>query len=194
MSADQSSMLWGEFASGGWHLVARADVGERRTLLVAKDRASAPTVKRLNERELCAMQLAIMGHSTKYIAYEIGVAVSTASVLVASVIRKLGLQSRVELVEIFGPAWRVSPIDIRADTCELAELAYVRFDVPRRMLEPPSCLTLAERDVVRGVLSARSNAEIARSRRTSVRTVANQLRAVYQKLGISGRSQLLTAC
>jgi DNA-binding CsgD family transcriptional regulator len=59
---------------------------------------------------------------------------------------------------------------------------------------PTVGLTCAERQVVLGVLSDKSNAEIAQTRRVSVRTVANQLRAVYQTLGVSGRSELICAC
>lgn len=51
-------------------------------------------------------------------------------------------------------------------------------------------LTGAERDVVRGVLAGWSNARIARERNSSPRTVANQLAAIYRKLGISSRREL----
>jgi DNA-binding NarL/FixJ family response regulator len=51
-------------------------------------------------------------------------------------------------------------------------------------------LTRAERAVARGVLSGWSNAEIARRRRSSPRTVANQLASIYRKLGVSSRAEL----
>ncbi len=77
---------------------------------------------------------------------------------------------------------------------ELDGETYAVFELPLRRLEPPPCLTAAEREVVLGVLNHCSNAEIASARRTSVRTVANQLRAVYGKLGISGRAELIESC
>lgn len=58
----------------------------------------------------------------------------------------------------------------------------------------PDSLTLAERDVVEQVLQGGSNADIARARGTSVRTVANQLSAVFRKLGVQSRSQLARLC
>jgi DNA-binding NarL/FixJ family response regulator len=54
---------------------------------------------------------------------------------------------------------------------------------------PPE-ITEAERDVIRAVLRGDSNREIAARRRTSVRTVANQLRSIFGKLGIVSRAEL----
>jgi DNA-binding CsgD family transcriptional regulator len=51
-------------------------------------------------------------------------------------------------------------------------------------------LTDAERDVVRRALAGISNAEIARARKTSARTVANLLARSYRKLGVSSRREL----
>lgn len=51
-------------------------------------------------------------------------------------------------------------------------------------------LTAAEQEVVQLVVDGRSNREIAARRGTSVKTVANQLRAVYEKLGIHSRFEL----
>lgn len=52
-------------------------------------------------------------------------------------------------------------------------------------------LSRAEREVVDLVLEGCSNAEVAERRRTSAHTVANQLKAVFRKLGCSGRSELV---
>jgi DNA-binding CsgD family transcriptional regulator len=54
-----------------------------------------------------------------------------------------------------------------------------------------NALSDAERSVVRLVLERRSNAEIARIRTTSARTVANQLSMVLHKLKVNGRSGIL---
>jgi DNA-binding CsgD family transcriptional regulator len=51
-------------------------------------------------------------------------------------------------------------------------------------------LTLAERDVVAAVLSGSSNRAIARARGRSPRTVANQVAAVFRKLGVGSRAEL----
>jgi DNA-binding CsgD family transcriptional regulator len=52
-------------------------------------------------------------------------------------------------------------------------------------------LTLAESDVVALLSSGSSNREIAAHRGTSVRTVSNQLAAIFKKLGLSSRNELV---
>lgn len=53
-------------------------------------------------------------------------------------------------------------------------------------------LTAAEKDVAARVAGGAPNAEVARARGTSVRTVANQLRAIYAKLGVCDRHELMS--
>ena len=57
----------------------------------------------------------------------------------------------------------------------------------------PDSLSPAERDVARRANEGQSVPEIARERHTSAHTVANQLRAIYAKLGISNRAGLMRA-
>lgn len=51
-------------------------------------------------------------------------------------------------------------------------------------------LTSAELTVARLVAAGATNAEIARERKTAVRTVANQVAAILAKLGVSGRRSI----
>ena len=52
-------------------------------------------------------------------------------------------------------------------------------------------LTPAERDVVQLVARGLTNRDIAARRRVSIHTVGNQLAAVYGKLGMSSRYELI---
>lgn len=72
------------------------------------------------------------------------------------------------------------------------EYAVLAFPLPE--LHPPEALTAAEAAVAIGVAEGWSNEEIAKSRGTSTNTVANQLRRIYERLGISGRAELLRCC
>jgi DNA-binding CsgD family transcriptional regulator len=162
-------------------------------VLARRNVMGAPADSPRPARAQRATLLAVLGSANKEIAAELGVATSTAWTLVVSAMRKLGLGSRVELVEVFGPIARGDGVGAsQRDSAGRED--FVVLDVPSRRLEPPACLTQAEREVVRGVLEQKSNAEIALERCTSINTVANQLRAVYTKLRISGRSQLLALC
>lgn len=51
-------------------------------------------------------------------------------------------------------------------------------------------LTRAEREVARLAASGLQNDEIARARGTTTSTVANQLGAIYRKLGVGSRFEL----
>jgi DNA-binding CsgD family transcriptional regulator len=57
--------------------------------------------------------------------------------------------------------------------------------------EWPTALSAAEREVAQLVLASQSDAAIARARGTSRRTVENQLRSIYRKLGVSSRWELV---
>ena len=56
--------------------------------------------------------------------------------------------------------------------------------------EAPRPLSPAEREVALLAVQGATNAAIARRRGTSDRTVANQLAAVFEKLGVHSRAEL----
>lgn len=47
-----------------------------------------------------------LGHTHKFIAYELGIAVSTVGAHLQSALRKLGLRSRADLVKLFAARLR----------------------------------------------------------------------------------------
>jgi DNA-binding CsgD family transcriptional regulator len=55
----------------------------------------------------------------------------------------------------------------------------------------PAALSPCERDIVTRLIEGASNREIARARGTSERTVANQLKRIYRKLGVFSRAELV---
>ena len=70
-----------------------------------------------------------------------------------------------------------------------AMLTYVVSDASRI---PP--LTDAEREVLHEIVDGRSNGEIATSRGTAPRTVANQVARIFQKLNVRSRAELAVRC
>lgn len=58
-------------------------------------------------------------------------------------------------------------------------------------LPMPESLTPAEQAVVRQIVDGQSNAVIALARGTSIRTVANQIAAIFEKVGVSSRAELV---
>lgn len=72
---------------------------------------------------------------------------------------------------------------------ELAGAHHLLVRLPPPAL-PARGLTPAERAVVEAALAGLSNADIARARSTSTRTIANQLSSAYKKLGVRSRGAL----
>jgi DNA-binding CsgD family transcriptional regulator len=67
------------------------------------------------------------------------------------------------------------------------------IDIPAQCAELPTGLTEAEREIVTLLLEGRSNQEIATLRGRSYRTVANQLAAIYRKLSVASRAELIAS-
>lgn len=82
------------------------------------------------------------------------------------------------------------PTGLRASRLSVGgeDLAVLSFDSPAPRI--PTSLTPAERDVLLRVLAGESNREIAAARGSSTSTVANQVAAVFRKLGVRSRAQL----
>lgn len=55
----------------------------------------------------------------------------------------------------------------------------------------PEALTESEQDVALQAFRGATNEEIARARGASIKTVCNQLEAIYRKLGVASRVELV---
>jgi DNA-binding NarL/FixJ family response regulator len=83
---------------------------------------------------------------------------------------------------------------LEASTFHVGQDEYVVFEFPLPAVEPMPELSVAEREIVGALVEGRSNKEIAKERGTSHRTVTNQLRSIYEKLGVTGRIELVRRC
>lgn len=84
------------------------------------------------------------------------------------------------------------PNDLQVDFIEVDGQELAVITLPARTHHASlTALSEAEREVVHAVLAGSSNADIAKLRGTSARTVANQLASIYTKLGISSRHELV---
>ena len=90
-----------------------------------------------------------------------------------------------------GPARIAPPTDLRGWELEVDGHVFVLFEWEATAPAEPAQLTLAERDVLRGILRGESNATIAERRGTKTGTVANQVAALFRRLGVRSRAELL---
>jgi DNA-binding CsgD family transcriptional regulator len=92
--------IWRGLVSGTWTLVEHFESDGRRYLLALKNTPETQNPKALTERERQAVHYATLGHSTKETAYALGISNETVAVHLWSAMKKLGVDSRVELLKL----------------------------------------------------------------------------------------------
>lgn len=190
--------LWAQVMAGQLALVARHDAAGLRLLAVERS-GSRLGVRGLTGQERRVALRSAAGQSLKVIAFELGLSLPAVSQHLARALPKLGMRDRLELAHLLGPE-SAEPSGPGAFPVPAGLEAHVMGDGADALLilsfalsepAPPSGLSLAEREVVRLASRGLSNAQIARERTTSVRTVANQLSSVFGKLRIGSRMELV---
>lgn len=71
------------------------------------------------------------------------------------------------------------------------EFVLLSWPTPARAPPGDELLTPAEHEVLALVVTGATNAQVARARGTSVRTVANQMARLFDKLGAGSRYELI---
>ncbi len=97
---EQAIAIWQGLVDGRWTLLDQFEKDGRRFLVATRNDPQLQSPRALTLRERQVLAYAALGHSTKLIAYELGLSVGTASAYLATGMRKLGLRSRVQLVNL----------------------------------------------------------------------------------------------
>lgn len=87
-----------------------------------------------------------------------------------------------------------TPIDLEVSRFELQGEEYALLEWPLKAQlarADVASLTIAEREVLALAVEGLSNAEIARRRRRSPCTIANQMAALFRRLGVRSRFELI---
>lgn len=166
-------------SEGSWRLIAEAGG------------PSPPPRGPLSPREYMVAIVAARGQPNKLIAHEIGLTVPTVTALLVRITRKLGLRTRTDLVRLFLARSLTSEKLARAKHAVRLEVDGRAFVVVPVSTMLPAMLTPSQCEIVRCLLHGSSNVEIAVQRKTSARTVANQLARVYRQLGVGSRYQVV---
>ena len=151
--------------------------------LLAFERVATPS---LTEREQAILSDACRGLANKEIAINQRISCSTASTTFRAAVRRLGFGEPLHFLCVVA-GLRAAPGTRRA--LQQAGRVLVTFH-DQALADAGQLLTKAEREVALQLLRGRSNGAIARARNTSPHTVANQLRAIYGKLGVGSRREL----
>jgi DNA-binding NarL/FixJ family response regulator len=191
--------LWSWLLSGKGRLASVSNEATTRTLTYDLACPRRPIHELL---ALSATCLASECGSTKEIAFILGLPFSTAAERVNTGLDLLGLRSRVELVLVTEVVWIAH---VRRDlACLLSQhtriavrphgAAGLRVSIAEPTW-PETCpvLTRAERAVVNRMLASESYNTIATAHGRAKRTIANQVRSTYTKLGVHDRAELARA-
>ena len=92
--------MWSALVTGRWSLVDRFERGGRRYIVARRNARTLRKPRALTARERAIVHLVGLGKPNKFVAYELGLAESTIATHLATAMRKLGAESRVELVRL----------------------------------------------------------------------------------------------
>jgi DNA-binding CsgD family transcriptional regulator len=99
---DEAMAIWSALFDGRWSVVDRTESDGRRFLLARRNPPGPPDPKALTQGERDVLACVARGHSNKYAGFLLGVAASTVSTRLDSALRKLGVASRREAIQMFG--------------------------------------------------------------------------------------------
>ncbi len=198
--------LWKLLVTGAVRIVDTFHTDQRCYLTLAAPATLGRAPRRLSARKVVTLQRILLGERQKSVALDCNLAASTIALTVAECLRTLGLDSRTarvpSLVVLAAHAsrgltdvldCRVSDFALPATEAGQNPRPYRVVSVARPDLDLGPALSAAEYAVARLLVEGKSYAEMALLRGTSVRTVANQVASVFQKVGVSGRSEFLSS-
>jgi DNA-binding CsgD family transcriptional regulator len=98
---DRALEMWQGLVEGRWTLVDRFERDGRRYVVAHPNEFTALGPPTLTDRERTVLTMAGAGHPLKLIAYELGLAAPTVSLLLQSGMKRIGIRSRAELVRVY---------------------------------------------------------------------------------------------
>jgi DNA-binding NarL/FixJ family response regulator len=189
------ALLWRELVHGISHIEDGFFTDDRCYLIL--EEANPPAVP-LEGRRLAILEAVLCGQGQKAVAIDLDLAPSTIALNARLGLQYLGLSckpSRVHpLLMVAAKAGSKSDGMLAGTLSRLAvgerELRVVALPRPDRRLF--KVLPPAELAVIRLLVEGYCYEEMARIRGTATRTVANQITAVFRRMRVSGRSELLS--
>jgi len=187
------SSVWQDLIDGRLRVSDAFFTRDRCFLVLVVPRGAVCT---LSGRRRLVLEKLLSGQNGKELSFELGVALSTISQDAKLALSQLGFDRTAGRVHpLLAMSARASMSGSlshgRAGWFGHANETYRVVGALRPDQQLGPVLPPAELAVVRGLVEGRNYKEIAESRGTSTRTVANQLAAAFRRLGVSGRCRLL---
>jgi len=189
-----AARLWNRLVAGDLVVFELFYTTERWLALLA-EREPARAVP---PRSRALLEPMLLGKSQKNTAYDNGLSTSTISMQAHRALAGLGISltpsKAPALLTLLARAGKGLDVP-RTRVCRFmhSSRSFLVLSVLRPELELAPQLPTAEYRVLCGLIEGASYAEIAAKRETSTRTVANQIASIFQRLRVSGRSELLAS-
>jgi DNA-binding NarL/FixJ family response regulator len=189
------ALVWRELLAGVELVVGELFSNTRCGLVLAPKRSGLDRSRAGRRLEIIEAVLAGVGQNC--IAIDLELAPSTVALNAKQALEDLGVGSRPSHVH---PLLMLMATAARRGLLVAGLVSYVQsahgevlrvLEVPRPGQRLHELLPSAERQVIELLIEGRCYAEIAAKRGTAVRTVANQIAAVFRRLNVSGRSELI---
>ena len=139
------------------------------------------------------LERVLLGQSQKFVGYELGQPFARVARVCREQLSSMGCRSLVSRVPMplvmavhAAHGWPSHPV-----SSQRIERDGFRLSLARPEHTVRAELARAELEVVSALIEGDSHAMIAERRRTSARTVANQLASVFRKLHVSSRGELM---
>lgn len=192
-SEPRAAELWSAIRLGEL-LVVDSFSTDARAYLVMQWRTGDVSPARVRNWEV--LERILLGDSQKIVGIELQLGPSSVAAMSKSALRAIGVTTRVSqappLLYILAHASaRHGTTPFRESRFEFHRSRYCCVSMSLQSPALAERLSPAEQDVALMRIAGRSLSEIAASRNTSRRTVANQLCAAFRRLGVSGRSSLV---
>ena len=186
---DQALGLWNGLVCGRWSLVDRLESDGRRFVLAIRNAPGVQDPRALTPREAEVVWRAGRGATNKEIAFELCLSEGCVSAHLHAACRKLRCSTRSDLIRTIGGSQDAVVLEQDGVTFGFIPEPACADDVEH--VQAVAALSPAEQVVLKGVRGGLSNAEIARDRGTSVRTVANQVASILRKTSRNSRFELV---
>jgi DNA-binding NarL/FixJ family response regulator len=183
--------LWRELTLGISRIAQAFFAGQRCYLVIGRG-SGVP----IPARRRTILEAALCGQRQKNVAMDSALAPSTVALNCRIALEALGASSKPSrvhpLLMLTAYASRnAQPIAVRSATFVADGRELRVISVPRPDQSLGGSLPPAELSVIRALVEGASYGQIARQRGTSTRTIANQVSAVFRRLHVSGRNDLV---
>ncbi len=186
--------VWRDLVTGSFGIVDNFFDGES-CYLILKPRQSAAALA-ASTRRLGILQSVLAGVPQNNVAIDLELAPSTVALHYKQGLDSLGASdrpSRAHPLLMMAAIAGIEPSSARVRSSRFAihEQQLCSVATRRPDLHLAKTLPSAELAVIRRLVEGFSYAEIASERKTSTRTIANQITAVFRRLRVSGRNELV---